>query len=174
MRQHGFTLIELLLVLALAGLALTLSVQTFRHLTERHLLTKPLEEISRSLQSARAIAIGSRQKVSVCPSENRHSCAETPGYEQGWIVFTDGDNAGYRDPDEALLSSKGPLNPRVTLRSNTFSRFISFHPDGRANSNGSFAICADKRTDNITGVYVISSGRLRQAATNAITRCLLT
>lgn len=174
MRRRGFTLVELLLVLTLSGTALTFSVQTFRQLVERHLLTQPLAEISGSLQFARAAAIGIRQKVSVCPSEDQHFCADNPGYEQGWIVFADIDNPGHRDPGEILLASKGALNPRVTLRSNTFSRFISFHADGRANTNGRFAICADRQTDNIAGIYVISSGRLRQAAANTITRCLLT
>ena len=174
MRQRGFTLIELLLVLAAGVLVLTLSTQTFKQLSERGLLTHPMEKISAALQFARVMAVGGRRSVSLCPSEDGHSCADSTGYEQGWIIFADDGNPGRRDPDEPLLTTESAFSQRVTLRSNTFAAFINFRADGRANTNGNFVACADGHPDGAIGIFVIRSGRLRKAPAGTIEQCFST
>ena len=174
MRQRGFTLIELLLVLAAGVTVLTLSMQTFRQLSERRLLIHPVTKISEALRFARVMALGGKRSISLCPSENGHSCASDAGYERGWIVFADDDNLGRRDPNEPLLTTESAFDRRVTLRSNTFAAFINFRADGRANTNGSFVACANGHPDNATGIFVIRSGRLRKAPADAIGQCFPT
>ncbi len=173
MRKNGFTLIELLLVLTLAGAALTLSVQTFKQLSERRLLSQPLAELIKALRFARAAAIGGGHNVTLCRSEDGGSCGGA-GYEQGWIVFADKDGAGAgrRDPGERLLSAGQALDARLSLRSNTFTSHITFRADGRANRNGRFVICADANPAGAVGVLVIRSGRLRPAAAGELEQCL--
>ncbi len=174
MHQRGFTLIELLLVLAAGTAALTLSMQTFKQLSERGLLIHPMAKISEALRFARAMAIGSRRSISLCPSKDGYSCTDSTGYEQGWIIFADDDNLGRRDPDEPLLTTEGAFSRRITLRSNTFATFISFHADGRASTNGNFVACADGHPDNAMGIFVIRSGRLRKTPADAIEQCFST
>ena len=173
MRKNGFTLVELLLVLTLVGTLLTLSVHTFRQLSEQRLLTQPLASLTKALRFARAAAIGGAHDVTLCRSGDGDTCGGD-GYEQGWIVFTDrpGAGAGRRDPGERLLAATAALDERLSLRSNTFVSYITFRADGRANGNGRFVICADDRPDGAVGVFVIRSGRLRPAAAGELDRCL--
>ncbi len=172
MRKNGFTLIELLLVLTLVGTALTLSVHTFRQLSERRLLSQPLATLIKTLHFARASAIGSGRNVTLCHSKDGNTCGGN-GYEQGWIVFTDSDGNGARDPGEPALTNGAALNARLTLRANTpFASHITFRADGRANGNGRFVICADNDPARAVGVFVIRSGRLRSAGAKELEQCL--
>lgn len=171
----GFTLIELLFVLAFAGAALAWSVHTFQQFSEQRLLTQPLATFVKTLRFARATAIAGGRNVTVCPNNGDDTCGGG-SYERGWIVFSDGGTTlGRRDPGERLLSANPPLNPRLTLRSNTFSSHITFGADGRIRTagiggNGRFVICAD--ATRAVSVFVSRAGRLRQADTKDELRCL--
>ncbi len=172
MRKKGFTLIELLLVLALAGATLSLSIHTFKQLSERRLLSQPLAALIKTLRFARAAAIASGRDVTLCHSEGDGLC-NGAGYERGWIVFADHNGDGARDPAERVLAAGAPLNARLTLRANTFASRITFRPDGRANNNGRFVICADGNPAGAVGVFVNHSGRLRPATAGELDQCLI-
>ena len=171
MRNRGFTLIELLVVLAIAGATLSLSVHTFKQVSERRLLSQPLASLVKTLRFSRAAAIGGGHRVTVCRSEGGDVCGGA-GYEQGWLVFADGNGDGVRDTGERVLAAGTPLDARLSLRANTFASRITFHPDGRANNSGRFVICADGGSDGAVGVFVTHSGRLRLAEPGEIERCL--
>ena len=171
MHKNGFTLIELLLVLALGGATLSLSIQTFKQLSERRLLTQPLALFINSLRFARIVAMSSGHNVTLCPSEDGRSCSSA-GYEHGWIVFADKDGGGRRDADEHLFATTQGLKPQLSLRSNTFTSYITFRSNGRANRNGRFVICADKDPHNALGIFVIRSGRVRRATAKELEQCL--
>ncbi len=179
MRKSGFTLIEILIVLAFAGAALSLSLHTYKQLSERRLLAQPLAALVKTLRFARSAAIGGGHAVTVCPSEDGVSCAAA-GYERGWIVFTetDGGAKGVRDAGERVLAVRGAFDSRLSLRSNAFTSHLTFDADGRIGGGrliggGRFVVCADRDLSDAAGVFVIRSGRLRVARTEEIEGCLV-
>lgn len=179
MRKSGFTLIEILIVLALAGATLSLSLHTYKQVSDRRLLTQPLTALVKTLRFARAAAIGGGHAVTICPSEDGASCADA-GYERGWIVFIEaaGGAKGVRDVGERLLAVRGAFNSRLSLRTNVFTSHVTFDADGRVGggrfmSGGRFVVCADRDPSKAAGVFVIRSGRLRVAKTGEIEQCLV-
>ncbi len=179
MRKSGFTLIEVLIVLAFAGAALSLSVHTYKQLSERRLLSQPLAALVKVLRFARSSAIGGGHAVTVCPSEDGASCAAL-GYERGWIVFTETGSGekGVRDAGERILAVRGAFDSRLSLRANVFTSHVTFDADGRIGggkfmSGGRFVVCADNDSSKAAGVFVTRSGRLRVAKTGEIKQCLV-
>lgn len=177
MRKSGFTLIEILIVLGLVGAALSLSLHTYKQVSDRRLLSQPLAALVKTLRFARSSAIAGGRAVTVCPSEGGASCAGS-GYERGWITFieADGGTKGVRDAGERILAVRGALDSRLSLRTNVFTSHVTFGADGRIGggrfiSGGRFVVCADRDPSKAAGVFVIRSGRLRIAKTGEIEKC---
>jgi len=165
----GFTLIELMVTLAVAAILLTMGVPSFRATVENNRLTAAANELVGALNLARSEAIKRGVRVTVCKSSDGATCTTSGNWEQGWIVFTDGNNdAAYNSATETLLRVYGGVNGQVTLVGNTnVSDYISYTASGRSILTGggfqagTIKVC-DDRTGNVGKNVVLSStGRLR-------------
>ncbi len=113
---------------------------------------------------ARSEAIKRNQPVILCKSSTGTSCTEDSEWEQGWLVFADGDNDGDFDATETVITVKNALHVGDTLRAdNTIGDFtdqVAYATDGSASGSGVFVLCnADADLGNAREIDIAVTGR---------------
>jgi len=88
-RGDGFTLIEFLVALSVLAVLATIAVPSLQNFIRDNRLTAETNNLIGHLQYARSEAIKRRVPVTACASADGIVCAETPHWENGWIVFSD-------------------------------------------------------------------------------------
>ncbi|MDD5388418.1 MAG: GspH/FimT family pseudopilin [Gallionellaceae bacterium] len=156
--QRGLSLIELLVTMSIAVILLTIGVPSFIDMMAANTASSYANDLLADLNYARSEAITRGSRVVVCKGMSGVNCS-AGSWSDGWRVFEDCDGvdtppkmeAGKcpdRDgnggaDDEIPLRVHAALSNGWTLNANNFSNFISFWPDGRANTNGTFVFCKD-------------------------------
>ncbi len=161
----GFTLIELLITLSLASIALFVGVPSLQQNLNSNRLTTQANSLISSLYSTRSEAIKRNTRVTM-----RKSGA---GWEDGWIIFTDGNNNSLFDisQGESLLAQSPAIAGGNSLRGNRFVRdYISYTGDGGSRSKsgafqaGTLMLCdrtGKNNPKNARAIIIGSSGRPR-------------
>jgi type IV fimbrial biogenesis protein FimT len=178
-RRRGFTLIELAVTLALLSTLAALGLPTLSRLGDGAKLRGFSSELLSHLYVARAEAIKRNARVALCKSADGASCTDTGGWEQGWIVFHDGNNDGVRQADETLVQAMAALPPGWRVAPNlNVARYISFHPNGGTRlvsggfQAGTLTLCRVSPEPGPARLVVLNAnGRPRVQATT-IDRCL--
>jgi type IV fimbrial biogenesis protein FimT len=136
----GFTLLEALVVLALLGILVGMAAPAMSDLRSRHQLQAQAEGFLDSLVLARSEALRRQQRISLCAQASGGGCDTDGQWQQGWLVFVDGNDNGRLDTDEALLESHQALPAGITLHAtSTVKTYFSYGPEGRsATINGAF------------------------------------
>ena len=124
------------------------------------------------LTHARSEAMRTATRVTVCPG-TAGGCSGS-NWENGWVVFVDANANAAVDSGETVIGVGAALDGGNTLRSATFSTYISFRHDGGSTSiaggglAGSFALCDSRGYgDNARAIAVSASGRMKALAANA-------
>ncbi|MBL8253967.1 MAG: GspH/FimT family pseudopilin [Candidatus Competibacter sp.] len=133
-RSAGFTLMELIVTLALAVIVLTLGIPSFQNIIRNERLATRTNDFIAALQLTRSEAIKRGVRVTLCKSATGASCANSGGYEQGWIVFVDPNNNAAVDAGETIIRvfQAFPTGANATLTGNTpVARHISFVATGK-------------------------------------------
>jgi len=89
-KNFGFTLIELMITLAIVAILLTVGVPSLKTFMQGNQLIASTNELVSALHVARSEAIKLNLRVSVCESSDGANCTATGNWENGWIVFVDG------------------------------------------------------------------------------------
>jgi type IV fimbrial biogenesis protein FimT len=177
LHYSGFSLIELLITLSIASTALFIGVPSLQqHLNSNRLTTQANTLIS-NLYSTRSEAVKRNTRVTMKKSGT--------GWEDGWIIFTDGNNNANFDADqgEKLLTQKSPISRGYTLRGNRFVKnYISYTGDGGSRSKsgafqaGTLMICdrtGQSDPKHARAIIIGSSGRPRASSLSTdLKRCL--
>jgi len=157
-RSHhrGVTLIELMVSIALLAILLAIAAPNFRGMTASSRLTSSSNELLASIQQARAQAIRTGMRVTVCKSTDGAQCntQANVGWDRGWIVFGDTTRSGVDaavDTGETIITrvaaadaGSGSSIVGTTLVAN----YVSFAADGRPRlmgggvQTGTLRICA--------------------------------
>ncbi|MGQ0659059.1 MAG: GspH/FimT family pseudopilin [Chromatiales bacterium] len=115
-RNGGVTTIELLVALSVLAILLTVAVPSFQNFIADNRLTAETNNLVADLQYARSEAIKRRIPVTACASADLIVCAETPHWENGWMIFTDvSGTAGERDGADELLRVHQPAHGDITI-----------------------------------------------------------
>ena len=160
-RERGLTLSEMLITLAVAGVALSFAMPGLNDGFANQRRATTINELVATLHVARSAAVTRNELVTVCPSADGNSCA-SGGWERGWIAFPD--PLGTQSPDGEILVS-GPPAETFTIRSEDFSRFLTYRPTGQlmidsaVENTGQFIICDDRGADAARVVAVNASGK---------------
>ncbi|MCW5670617.1 MAG: GspH/FimT family pseudopilin [Hydrogenophaga sp.] len=153
LRQRGVTLIELMVGIALLAILLAIAAPNFQGMTASSRLTSASNELLGSLQQARAQAIRTGARVTVCKSTNGTQCDTTAGagWNQGWIVFQDTTRSGFDaqvDVGETILTRITRVTGgTLIVGNNPVANYVSFAADGRprlmggAVQAGSLRVC---------------------------------
>lgn len=157
----GFTLIELLLTLGISGLLLVSALALPAYWVKQNRFMHYTNQFWEALEFARSYAMVSGTATTICSSEGADTCSGS-AYEKGWLVFAEHPDSvnGVLERNERILMVQRGDARDISIRSKTFSQFITYSRLGRANYNGRFILCADQQAQAISEL-VIQSGRVR-------------
>lgn len=126
-REAGLTLVELLVTIAVAGILLGIGVPAFGSLIQDSRLTTTTNRLVAALQLARSEAVRHNARVTLCNSVDGAYCAESGGWEQGWIVFLDTGGTAQRADGDPLLAVGDPATDGITITGNSpVQRYVSY------------------------------------------------
>lgn len=150
----GFTLIELLIVLSIIGITLGIAVPSFQSLIASNRLTASANSLLSALQLAKSEAIKSNYLVIV---------SKKTSWADGWIVFADKNQNDSQDVDtEPTISLFDALNTGFTVKpTNGYTNRVTYRPDGRSTTDGSFYLCSPANTADFRRVVIAATGRVR-------------
>lgn len=164
-RCAGFTIVELAMTLAVAATTLHYGLASMQLSLTTNRLAAQTNTLVSSLYSTRSEAVKRNTRVTLRKTGEN--------WEDGWMVFTDGNNNALFDEDqgEELLSRQTAISGGSTLRGNRFVKdYVSYTGDGGSRSKsgafqaGRLTLC--DRTQQIApqharAIIISSSGRPR-------------
>jgi len=167
-KEKGGTLAELLAVIGIVQTCVLLLLPSMSHLVYTQRVSGLTQALVSSLHLARDEAIKRNIRVVLCKSSDGNSCANLGGWEQGWIIFSDGNNNGVRDASDQVLLQRGGVQG-VRLTGNTPVRnYVSYTPLGTAKlpsgafQSGTFTLCVpDSRGTKERKIILSPTGRPR-------------
>lgn len=152
--HRGITLIELMVAVALLAILLAIAAPNFQGMTASSRLTSGSNELLASIQQARAQAIRTGTRVTMCKSPDGVQCSTTAGvgWEQGWIVFGDTTRSGVDaavDTGETIITRIPAAGGGSLIQGSTnVANYVSFAADGRPRlmgggvQNGTLRVCS--------------------------------
>lgn len=159
--DNGFTIIELMIVLAVAGLLMTVATPSFVELLQNNRLAIATNELIGEFALARSEAAKRGGRVIVCNSTN--PSAATPAcrppcdpcdWTTGWIIFADGStppNNVYNVATDTLIKRNlGPSNNVTIASAGTATVNLRFNSDGSSENGGdaTFSLCDPRGEDH--------------------------
>jgi type IV fimbrial biogenesis protein FimT len=124
-------LIELLVSMSVLAILMAIAIPAYRIVHVNHQLAVQANTFLTALYFARGEAIKRNSRVALCKSSTGEACADAGNWQQGWIVFVDGNNDGSRDETERLLL-RGPALPvGFAMKGNgPLANYVSYTPLG--------------------------------------------
>ncbi|MCF6225776.1 MAG: GspH/FimT family pseudopilin [Xanthomonadales bacterium] len=111
---------------------------------------------------ARSMAVNQGQQVIICAASGGDSCADSPNWDQGWLIFIDNNNDREYQQSEQRLRIASAMDS-LQARSSIYRRKIRFYPDGSAaGSAAKITICDSRGKNHAQGLVIANSGRIRQ------------
>ena len=167
--SRGVTLPEVLVVLAIAGVLQAFGAPALASLIDGVRVGRGSESLFLTLQQARSEAIKRNGRVVVCKSDDGARCVTGGGWEQGWLMFQDGNNNARLDTGETVLLRQAALDRPVRLSGNSqVANYVSYTPTGNASlisgafQAGTFTVCRQSNVPlDARQVVLSSSGRVR-------------
>ncbi|NKB64778.1 MAG: prepilin-type N-terminal cleavage/methylation domain-containing protein [Gammaproteobacteria bacterium] len=163
--DHGFSILELLLTLTLIGIALSMALPGFNHLTTELRASTSANLLKSSIKFARSEAITRRVSVRLCPSQNGRDCNLSNQWEKGWIVYLDLTGASARTTNDPILRVYGPTR-RISIRKNGRYPTVSINTTGQISLNRSFYFCSLSDQVPLKRLTLIHSGQIRLSNTD--------
>ena len=163
--KNGFTIIELMLTILVMSVVITLGVPSFSTSIQNNRITSQANSKIGAISFARTEAVKlNDQAVTLCGSTNQTSC-NTSQWEQGWILFKDGDRDGQPGNSANILRVEGTLSGSNTLRTTGFSSnsLVRFDSQGTITNSGAFVFCDDRGATSAKAIILNISGQTRSA-----------
>lgn len=145
MSRKGMTLVEVLIILSAIAIVVLISVPGSTMVLEHYRLKSASSDLLTGLNTAREEAIKRSSTVRVCPSSNGRFCRSDGNWDQGWLVFTDGNADGTVQEIELIQAFPAPSEHIHIVASGAVENSASFTVSGLIDQNryvsGEFHIC---------------------------------
>ncbi len=170
--QQGFTLVELVVALGIAAVLVTLALPSWGRWIGNDQVMNQAILLAKSMQLARSEAIKRGHRVNLCKSADGVQCADTGGWDQGFLLHEDTGTKGEVDGDDAVIRVEPPTRGIHVASNKPLADYVSFTPFGHARmlngalQMGTFRVC--KPGFAAVEVVLVGSGRVRIARTKAI------
>lgn len=165
--DQGFSLIELLVAISIAALLVTIAAPSLAQLVTSLQLSAASNTFVSGLHLARSEAIKRNGRVVLCKTSDGIVCADTGGWEQGWIIFHDANNNSLRENAEQIIHRQLALPASLRMTGNlNVATYVSFVPTGGTKlagggfQAGTLTLCRES----------LSAGDARQIILNAAGR----
>jgi type IV fimbrial biogenesis protein FimT len=166
---RGLSLVELLVTVAIVAVLAAVATPSFVSTVRSARLSTAANEFLTALRLARSEALRRGGRVAMCRSADGATCADSGGWEQGWILFHDLNHNGLPDSGEDVIVRGPPAGRDLLLFGNQpVAHVISFAPTGgpRAPSGaflaGTLTLCERSANSVPARQFVMSSaGRIR-------------
>ena len=180
-RAKAFTLIELMVIIAIAGVLLSLAAPGFISFQRNSELTSLANKILGSINSARSEAMKSGRNAFVVPNDSS-------SWSTGWFVYVDmNSNNSFDEGTDLFIQTQPALVSYITMTGNNNAAasnpYISFDSAGYARTVGGNGLTnlalSIKRNDVSTAdtpeqsrlVIVARTGRTRACKPSTDTSC---
>ena len=180
-KLHGFTLIELMVIIAIAGVLLSLAAPGFISFQRNSELTSLANKMFGSINSARSEAMKSGRNAFVVPNDSS-------SWSTGWFVYVDmNSNNSFDEGTDLFIQTQPALVSYITMTGNNNAAasnpYISFDSAGYARTVGGNGLTnlalSIKRNDVSTAdtpeqsrlVIVARTGRTRACKPSTDTSC---
>ncbi|WP_376693791.1 GspH/FimT family pseudopilin [Wenzhouxiangella sp. EGI_FJ10409] len=90
--NRGFTVLELMITVTVLVILATVALPNMRSTIQNNRMTAQVNGFLTAFQLARSEAVKRGEPVSICASDDSSSCSGS--WEDGWIVFVDGNAVG--------------------------------------------------------------------------------
>lgn len=157
----GYSLLELLLCLALVSIVAGFTAPSLRDFVEQARADSIQQKLRKAIYRTRSAAIYSKQIVSLCPFGDGACGSE---WARGLMVFTDRNNNGIIDDNDALLEiiDLDANDYELAWRASARKNFLRYSPTGMARAFGRFTLCAKSGNLRLARSIVVNrQGRLR-------------
>ena len=140
--SQGITLIEMMIVIVILSILLAIAVPNFSNLIISNQISSNASDFVDSLRLAKKEANARRTTVTVCV-RNGNDCNANGTWENGWLVFLNGNGNTTVDNGETIIYEYEALDPRITFTAADINGgalgILSFTPSGNTNLTGSGA-----------------------------------
>lgn len=165
----GVTLVEMVTVMAVLAVLLALGTAAFNQLLESARLRTLSNDLLNDLRLTRSEAILRGDRVAMCAAATQLVCSQVAGWHQGWLLFEDANNNGWRDAGEAILRYRSAAPSGWTLSGNDpVALYVSYDAlgatrlTGGAFQAGTVTVCRSGTSNTTARQVVINSmGRPR-------------
>ena len=160
--RKGMTLIEVLIILSAIAIVVMISVPGSTMVLEHYRLKSASGDLLSSLNIAREEAIKRSSTVRVCPSANGRFCRSDGNWDQGWLVYTDGNADGAVQEIELIQSFPAPSEHIHIVAGGAVENSASFTVSGLIDQNkyvsGEFHVCHDGIESRAKTIQIDSDG----------------
>ncbi len=167
-RDSGMTLLEVIVAIALLSILLMATAPSLSGIIEQRRGDEAIRLLREAIELTRAAAISSGGLATLCRSRDGASCVGR--WEEGMIVFIDGDGNRVPDSSGALLRVfRFPaLTGSVRWRSFGNRQYLQMTPMGfTRNQNGNFTWCPENGDVRLARQLIVNAaGRMREALDN--------
>jgi len=163
----GFTLFELLFSLAISAIVLGLGVPFMGNLLDANRVAGQVNALRGALALTRSEAIRRNQQVVLCKSADGLHCGTRQDWSSGWMVYVDRNQNHRREDQEPVVLIHGAVSHGHTVKYHGFGshNYITYHPTGFTQMNGTFEICATNAPDFSKALILMKTGRVRLSKT---------
>jgi type IV fimbrial biogenesis protein FimT len=144
--ESGMSAVEFLIGVAALGVIFLLTGPGISSMIESYNLDSTVGDLASSLNLAKSESEKRHSTVRICPSSDGASCYRNNDWNQGWLVFSDG-NADGIPQDIERIRAYGPPGKNIHIKaSGAFSDFPAFTIAGLTSSqllqSGEFSACS--------------------------------